>query len=404
MAFRVCDNKTSTNKFRRILQRAKGALVLHTFALLLSALSAQSGQAQTFTVLYTFKGPPDGSSPNGGLVQDAAGNLYGTTSMGGRFNRGTQGTIFELYTDGSERPIYAFGKDANDGIVPLAGLVRDAQGNLYGTTSSGGAYGFGTVFEMSPSGMTTLHSFAGHTIDGANPAAGLVRDCCGNLYGTTVQGGDGFGTVFRIDKNGNETVLRSFTGGWDGEYPNCLIGVGEGIFYGTTAGAKPHSYGTVFKVDSTGKETVLYRFKGAPDAQFPTGCLAIDSAGNLYGTTSEGGVNGAGTVFKLDTSGNETILLNFDGQNGGDPQGGLIIDAVDNLYGTTEGGGSTGAGVIFQLDSSGNETILHNFDPTVDGGTPSGVLLLDGAGNLYGTATIDGDNGFGHGTVFEVSP
>jgi uncharacterized repeat protein (TIGR03803 family) len=403
MAFSVIVNKIGANKIRRISQCAESVLAVCAFVFLFSVLGTQFAQAQTFTVLYSFQGPPNGSSPNGGLVQDAEGNLYGTTSMGGRFNRGTQGTVFELYADGSERPIYAFGKDANDGIVPLAGLVRDADGNLYGTTSSGGAYGLGTVFEMSPSGMTILHSFAGHTIDGANPAAGLVRDCCGNLYGTTVQGGDGFGTVFRIDKNGNETVLRSFTGGWDGEYPNCLIGVGEGIFYGTTAGAKPHSYGTAFKVDSTGKETVLYRFKGAPDGQFPTGCLAIDSAGNLYGTTSEGGVNGAGTVFKLDTSGNETILLNFDGQNGGDPQGGLIIDAVDNLYGTTEGGGSTGAGVIFQLDSSGNETVLHSFNEAVDGFNPTGVLLIDAAGNLYGTAN-GGGNGYGHGTIFKLAP
>jgi len=356
------------------------------FVLVLATGAATRAQAQTFTVLHSFTNSPDGA-------------------------------------------------------FPFAGLLRDAAGNLYSTTASGGVSGFGTVFKLDPAGNeTVLHSFTGSP-DGAFPNAGLVMDPAGNLYGTTSQGGSGSGcgfsfgcgTVFKLDPAGNETILYSFKGGSDGESPVAgLIMDVAGNLYGTTAdggsgGGCSFGCGTVFKLDPAGNFTVLHSFTGSPgDGGRPVAGLIMDTAGNLYGTTAEGGsgtctvivvpVSGCGTVFKLDPAGNEMLLHSFTGgSDGTQPLAALIFDQAGNLYGTTEEGGSgtctvingvSGCGTVFKLDPSGNETVLHTFTGGNDGAAPLFVgLIMDIAGNLYGTTQVGGGSSncsVGCGTVFKL--
>jgi uncharacterized repeat protein (TIGR03803 family) len=254
-------------------------------------------------------------------------------------------------------------------------VIRDSVGNLYGTTGGGGTFGFGTVFKLDTSGKeTVLYSFTGGA-DGEFPEAGLVRDVAGNLYSTTIFGGTsgncngGCGTVFKLDTTGKETVLYSFRNG-DGAYPNSVIRDSAGNLYGTTYGGGPPSFcfgsgcGVVFKVDTTGKETVLYTFTGGADGANPYAGLVRDAKGNLYGTTSYGGdmaacKGGCGVVFKLDKTGKETVLHRFMGADGASPYAGLVRDAKGNIYGTTFTGGDLtcvvyvgGCGVVFKLGIS----------------------------------------------------
>jgi uncharacterized repeat protein (TIGR03803 family) len=242
-----------------------------------------SARGQTFTVLHSFKGGTDGESPYGGVVRDTAGNLYGTTAQGGAFSNGT---VFKLDTTGKETVLYSFTGGA-DGAIPLAGLIRDAAGNLYGTTEVGGdltcnsGIGCGTVFKLHTTGKeTVLHSFTGNP-DGASPFAGVIRDAAGNLYGTTPKGGAlNSGTVFKLDTTGKETVLYSFAGGADGSYPDAaVIRDAAGNLYGNTFFGGTYNFGTVFKLDSTGKETVLYRFRKPTNGLYPVGVIQ-DKAGN----------------------------------------------------------------------------------------------------------------------------
>jgi uncharacterized repeat protein (TIGR03803 family) len=403
-------------KFIPFSQRRSRTLASVTvLALAFMFITTQPAHAQTFTTLYSFKGAPDdGNGPTGSLAQDAAGNLYGTTLAGGRFGKnGGDGTVFELDAAGNERPLYVFGSHEGDGILPYAGVVRDAEGNLYGTTLWGGTSvncaggGCGTVFKLNPAGMTILHSFTGFPGDGANPVAGVVRDCCGNLYGTAENAAaKNRGAVFRIDKDGNEVLLHSFYGG-DGYTPTSLLGVGDGFFYGTTMGGADSAKGNVFEITSTGKITVLFNFTSQSQGEFPFdghgGQLLRDSAGNLYGYFYEGGAFGAGGVFKLDPSGNETVLHSFTaGADGAGPMGALIMDSLGNLYGTTNGGGdpTCKCGVVFELDTAGNETVLHTFVGS-DGAIPEGALLMGAAGTLFGTTT--GGGAYGSGTIFKIA-
>jgi len=260
-----------------------------------------------------------------------------------------------------------------DGSFPTDVLIRDSTGYLYGTTEGGGnggcgGYGCGTVFKMNGEGKESwLYSFRGTTeID---PSAGLLRDRAGNLYGTTIYGG-------KITKS-------------------C-------------GGSEVGGCGTVYRVTKTGRGSVLYKFKGTPDGFWPESLLAGDSAGNIYGTTYEGGSNQSGTVFKLDTNGVETVLYNFSGSvDGCSPYPGVILDSVGNTYGAATDCGAYGYGVVFEVDSSGNETVLHSFSSGLDGANPGSVLLFDSKGNLYGTTAHGGNSecgGTGCGTVFELSP
>jgi uncharacterized repeat protein (TIGR03803 family) len=391
------------------LLNARRELVLGAiFAL---AVIGTPGQAQTYTVVHSFNGPPtDGKTPAAGLIRDPAGNLYGTTFYGGASD---YGAVFKLNkTD--ETVLHSFTGGA-DGANPAAGLIRDPAGNLYGTTQWGGIMtglcsptGCGVVFRLDPTGKeTVLYSFTGGG-DGANPAAGVIGDAAGNLYGTTPAGGaSGYGVVFKLDKSG-ESVLYSFTGGADGANPEAaLVRDLAGNLYGTTDYGGASRYGVVFKLETTGKETVLHSFSGSSsDGALPySGRLVPDPAGNLYGTTAIGGTSDWGVVFKLDMTGKETVLYNFTGgADGAGPQAGVIRDSAGNLYGTTWAGGSAegdrGKGVVFKLDVTGAESVLHSFAGS-DGADSGAGLIGDSAGNLYGTTKTGGK---GNGVVFTIKP
>jgi uncharacterized repeat protein (TIGR03803 family) len=380
--------------------------------------SAPSAHGQTFTVLHSFKGGADGVGPNGGVVRDAAGNLYGTTSYGGSFNFGT---VFKLDTTGKETVLYSF-TGGTDGAIPLAGVIRDPAGNLYGTTEHGGdlscnsGVGCGTVFKVDTTGKeTVLYSFTPGTDGIGTPFAGVIRDAAGNLYGTTADGGPfSSGTVFKVDTTGKETVLYTFTGGWggtDGYLPaGALVRDAAGNLYGTTQLGGNYSFGTVFKVDSAGKETVLYRFRGGSNGDQPVGGVIMDKAGDLYGTTQGGGTSYDGTVFKLNPVGNKPVLYSFaSGVDGSQPDAGVIADVAGNLYGTTAYGGGIacfggGCGTVFKLDKTGKETVLYSFTGGADGALPVAGLVRDAAGNLYGTADYGGDSVCGCGVVFKIAP
>jgi uncharacterized repeat protein (TIGR03803 family) len=304
-----------------------------------------------------------------------------------------------------------------DGANPQAALISDQSGNLYSTTEYGGTDQVGTVFKLSRAAQyTALYQFKDYP-DGARPVAPLVADSQGG-YGTTYAGGMNClstfycGTVFKINLAGDETVIYRFGGSPDGANPNAgLIRDASGNFYGTTVFGgvggcnEPYGCGTVFEIDSAGNETVLYSFQGGSDGSQPYGSLVMDSSGHLYGTTSAGGSGvvcsgGCGTVYRLTKSGStwtDQILVNFTGANGAIPYSNLILDAAGNLYGTTLIGGSAkncpylgiylGCGTVFRLDKSGAETVLYNFTGKSDGSEPQAGLVRDATGNLYGTAS-----------------
>jgi uncharacterized repeat protein (TIGR03803 family) len=401
-------------------------------ALLTSAIN--SAQAQTFKVLHTFKGGPgDGYGPYGQLIRDSAGNLYGTTTAGGNgggpcSGYGGCGTAFKL--DKTGRTVWLHSFKFPIGWAPSAGLLRDQAGNLYGTTELGGdtscyTDGCGTVFKLNKSGQEeVLYKFTGDP-DGYFPVSLLVEDASGNLYGTASEGGAyGVGAVFELDASRKETVLYSFTGGSDGGNPNPgVILDAAGNMYGVTqyggAGFGNSGYGVVFKLDTSGNETVLHTFGGGDGAN-PDSVLLFDSGGNLYGTTANGGSSvvcrgGCGTVFELSPnngSWTETVLYSFcslsgcaDGETPGIAP--LVRDAAGNIYGTTTFGGAHMWGTVFELDTVGKETVLHSFTGGADGATPVAGLVMDAAYNLCGTAAGGGDASCqpnGCGTVFRIVP
>ena len=408
----------TTDHFRRWMSGINGygvgSISMLAFFLSSIMLLTLPMQAQTYDVLHSFTGTPDGCKPQGDLWRDGAGNLYGTTANCGSSN----GVVFKLSATGQETILHRFTGKA-DGGLPEAGLIRDKAGNFYGTTYSGGASSDGVVFELSKGKETVLHSFSGS--DGAHPTASLVRDASGNLYGTTFYGGTascGCGTVFKIDTTGVETVLYSFTGGADGKFPaGRLLLDSVGNLYGTASEGGNvncgrfgmYGCGVVFKVDSSGHETVLYSFTGAADGGQPLAGLIRDSAGNFYGTTFSAGDlsrncalnNGCGVVFKLSKSGQETVLYTFtNGTDGANPTADLVRDSAGNLYGTTKLGGA-GYGVVFEIQG-GLESALYTFQGTNDGAGPLAGLIRDSSGDLYGTTSFGGSAT--EGVVFKLTP
>jgi uncharacterized repeat protein (TIGR03803 family) len=416
-----------------------GLLVLGAAALLAPIADAA---AASYQVLYNFcsqSGCADGAEPNAGLVMDAAGNLYGTTWFGGI----TSGVVFKLAPDGSETVLRDFCQLQNcpDGSSPAAGLVMDAAGNLYGTTVSGGSSDLGVVFGLfhrpppfEGYRYRLLYDFCAQSnvgcADGYWPYAGLIIDAAGNLYGTTAYGGDtscysglGCGTAFKLAPDGTETVLYSFC---QGQQSNCTDGYvpttglvmdAAGNLYGTTPSGGTNNSGVVFKLAPDGTETVLYSFRQQSDCLdggYPYAGLVMDAAGNLYGTTKYCGGSNIGVVFKLAPDGTETVLYSFGAQGGGDggyPVAGLVMDAAGNLYGTTAYGGAFGQGVVFKLAPDGTETVLYSFcaqSGCADGANPVAGLVMDAAGNLYGTTVYGGLPGvlpdIGAGVVFMVTP
>jgi uncharacterized repeat protein (TIGR03803 family) len=383
-----------------------------------------SCSAGTERILYSFgASATDGQEPYAGVIIDSAGNLYGTTQTGGTNGLGT---VFKISSAGTETILHSFGASAVDGMTPRSGVILDNAGNLYGTTSAGGANQIGTVFKIDAAGTETiLYSFGARANDGMDPVGSLIMDSAGNIYGTTSSGGSGgTGTVYKIDPSRTETILYSFgIGNSDGAAPfGSLIIDNTGNLYGTTTQGGAYFEGTVFKISAAGAETILHSFgANATDGLVPTASLVRDSAGNLYGTTSQGGANIAGTVFKIDTAGTESILYAFNpgAADGGSPAAytGLIIDSGGSLYGTTGNGGANfkanlqGDGTVFRLSAAGAESILHSFGASAtDGLVPYAGLTVDSAGNLYGT-TVNGGANFGAtlngqvnggGTVFVI--
>jgi uncharacterized repeat protein (TIGR03803 family) len=335
--------------------------------------------------------------------------------------------VFQLdTTTGTETVLYSF-KGKPDGASPFAGLVQDSAGNLYGTTSAGGTSNLGTVFKLANTVETVLHSFTGPPADGASPYAGLVGDSDGNFYGTTSAGGaSNKGVVFKVTATGAEKVLYSFAGGADGGFPyGGLLRTSAGDVYGTTSAGGimtgncyPNGCGVVFEVNTAGKETVLYSFTGSPDGASPYAGLIGDTDDNLYGTTYNGGTggctNGCGAVFKLNSAGVETVLHSFAGYptDGAFPDAGLVRDSTGNLYGTAAYGGGSDNGVVFELGTTGTETLLYSFPETTDGAVPLAGLVLNSADILYGTtygggvtgAPCGGEPADTCGVVFKLKP
>lgn len=405
-----------------------------TITLVLAALTP-SAQGQTFTVLHSFTGGADGAVPiSNGLIQNGAGTLYGSTVLGGNLtcNSGAGcGVVFKMDPiTGKETVLHRFANGA-DGAFPGSTLLQVGTA-LYGIGGGGAFPSYGNVFKLDNAGnVTVVYRFTGGT-DGAYPSGSLAHDSAGNLYGAAQQGGllscnddSGCGTVFKIDTAGNESVLYSFTegdggvDGKDGAFPSSgVIRDSAGNLYGTTpVGGVVTCFGigcgTVFQVDSSGTQTVLYSFTAGADGLSPAGALIRDSAGNLYGTTSQGGGSGCsggfgcGIVFKIDSSGTETVLYSFKGKADGEqPTAGLVRDSAGNLYGTTLLGGNLtcggiGCGTVFKLNSAGRKTVLHSFSG-LDGAGPYTAVVRDSSGNLYGTTSSGGSHN--KGTVYKIAP
>jgi len=352
----------------------------------------------SLTTLASF-GVPYGIRPGAAPIMDSSGNLYGTTGGGGAYGGGT---VFELaHGSGALTTLASF--NGTNGQDPYGALIMDSSGNLYGTASSGGAIGYGTVFELAHGSgtLTALASFNG--TNGQDPWAALILDSGGNLYGTALLGGaSNGGTVFELAHgSGTITALASFNGtnGWD---PGPLIMDSSGKLYGTTFQGGASSHGTVFALaHGSGTITTLASFNGTNGAG-PLAALIMDSSGNLYGAATGGGASNVGTVFELaHGSGTITTLASFNGTNGTNAGGALIMDSSGDLYGTAIGGGASGDGTVFELAyGSGTITTLASFNGT-NGKSPPAGLIMDSSGNLYGTTTYGG--AFGFGTVFELA-
>ncbi len=369
--------------------------------LFLCLVFSLAAAAQTLTTLVNFNGP-NGAGPTAPLIQATDGNFYSTTSTGGANN---SGTVFQVTSDGTLTTLYSFA--GSDGSTPYAGLVQGTDGNFYGTTGSGGASSNGTVFQITPGGaLTTLHSFDGS--DGSAPYGGLVQATDGDFYGTTsTAGANSGGTVFKITPQGTLTTLHSFGGSGDGAAPHAgLVQATDGNFYGTTRDGGATNNGTVFQITPQGTLTLLHSFNGLGDGSAPYGGLVQATDGNFYGTTSSGGANGYGTVFKITPAGALTTLQSFDyTKYGAGPQATLAQATDGNLYGTTVYGGASqscldGCGTVFQITLGGKFTGEGSFSG-VDGAAPYAGLVQATDGNLYGTTSAGGTNS--DGTVFSLA-
>ncbi len=382
-------------------------------AVLLFVAIFSTAQAQTYTVLYQFKAGNDGAHPYAGVAIDTSRNaLFGTTEDDGSY---ASGTVFKLSKNGENVLHNFTGSAGDGENPNAVGLVLDSAGNLFGATGGGGIYGgvcggdgCGVLYKVSQQGTEkVLYEFQGGA-DGSFPVGALAIDSLGNVYGSTGNGGKyGFGSVFEMTQAGLVTLYAfdPFDGS-DGEAPyGGVTRDSAGNLYGTTLAGGLGNGGIVYKIDPSGTETILYNFGSQNgDGAFPWAGLSLDAQGNLYGTTSIGGANGFGNVFRLTPAGVETVLYNFgpppDGQSPyyGD---GVILDPAGNLYGVTTSGGASAFGVVYKVDTSGKETILHSFSGP-DGKLPEGNLAMDPKGNLYGTTTEGG--AYGGGVIFRITP
>jgi uncharacterized repeat protein (TIGR03803 family) len=410
----------------RVARQRMGAInfALACLAVLATAVTSWA-QSASYSVVYSFQCDPDGdgATPEGDLIADSAGNLYGTTSFGGIYG---YGTVFKVSANGTETLLHSFAGPPTDGRVPSAGLVMDSAENLYGTTTRGGAHDGGTVFEISAQGLESiLYSFTNGKDEG-DPVGSLMLDSNGNLYGTTTGQDDPgiyYGTVFKLSASGRITELHTFAGPPDdGALPQSgLIHDSAGNLYGTTVLGGAYEDGTVFELSRAGTESIFYSFTGGSDGDAPSANLLRDAAGNLYGTASAGGDTGGiceffgcGTVFELSPNGEVTGLYSFTGgADGAFPLSDLLMDSKGDLYSTTIAGGSSpsvcstedyqGCGVVFELTATGKERVLHTFTGSPDGAAPAGGLVRVG-NYLYGTTMTGGASVDECGTVYMVAP
>jgi uncharacterized repeat protein (TIGR03803 family) len=401
----------------------------------------QSAPAQTYTVIHNFTGGGDGANPWGGLAIDGSGSLYGTTLHGAA----GFGGVFKLKRSASGftlNPLYKF-SGGSDGAGPVSGVVFGPNGTLYGTAHAGGEQnctifeypGCGLVFNLRPQASfcrsvlcpwteTVLYRFTGGT-DGANPWGNVTFDHSGNLYGTAEFGGiascsNGCGTVFELMPSGGswtETVLYSFTNGSDGWHPYAGVTFDtSGNLYGTNfwaaaGGCQGQGCGTVYQLTPSGSgwtQNTIYAYQGGSDGGLPVGGVIFDPSGNLYTTTLSYGAGGTGTVVELSPSnGNWTfnLLSSLSGGTRSGPEANLVMDQAGNLYGTAIYAGVHAEGVVFKLTLSGGTwiyTSLHDFTAGSDGGGPVSNVVFDANGNLYGTATVGGSAG--KGVVWQITP
>ena len=373
-----------------------------------NAFTVTASSATTVVEPLIAPGQLPGTSPQTHLVMGADGSFYGTTSGGGSSN---QGSVFKVTTGGALSTLVNF-YGAN-GTQPYGGLVLGTDGNFYGTTSSGGSYNMGTVFKMSPAGtLTTLVNLTSTT--GSGPKAAMVLGTDGSFYGTTTSNGsNGWGTIFKVTPAGFLSVLVNFTG-TSGSYLGAgsvaaLIQASDGNFYGVTqSGGASASLGTLFKVTATGIFTNMVSFTGATGAYLgsaPVAPLVQASDGSLYGTTSLGGSANDGTVFKINTGGAFTSLLSFTDTGaflGSGPQAALVQWSDGSLYGSTYGGGTNGAGTLFRMTTTGVLTTIRSLSNVSDAANPNGGLVLAGDGKFYGTASAGGTNG--QGVLYCIAP
>jgi len=368
-----------------------------------ASASSTPTKDHVLTVLHAFAGGTDGANPNTTMVADKAGNLYGTT-----YNGCTDGSVYKIAPNGTETVLYCFTGTPGSGN-PGGGLMIDKLGNLYGTTESGGDNDAGTVYKIAADGtFTLLYSFLDGT-QGGVPIGSLVlykKD----LYGTVFSGGaNGQGAVFKLTPNGKETILYSFTGGTDGGEPYAGLVVDKaGNLYGTTnnGGDPTCSCGTVYEITPSGQETTLHDFVGGTDGSSPgEPHLILSTAGDLYGVTSAGGNSNNGTIYKIAANGTESVLYAFTGGDDGKvPVSRLLLGSTGTLFGTTYEGGADGFGTVFKLTPNNKLRVMYTFTGGLDGCYSAAGLVDDAAfqkGYLYGAAADCGANG--DGTIFSIT-
>jgi uncharacterized repeat protein (TIGR03803 family) len=444
--FHISDEEDVMHRQSRSRNLAFHRVLTIAVAATLGALApVGSASAYTHQTLHSFcnwANCGDGEHPNG-LLQDAAGDLYGSTQLGGGHGKGA---VFKLIPNAdkskySEHRIYSFCKKASckDGAQPFGDLIKDVEGNLYGTTFAGGNSDSGVIFKLAPVGngwkYTVWHSFcAGNCADGSVPFAGLTYpgeasdapwDEVSPLFGTTESGGLGNGVVYEITTSPHllYSVIHKFG---SSSNPQPVLADASGTVFGTMSSGGKYSGGLLYKLvpngNGTWKEITLHNFCAEPnctDGDFPQGKLFIESAGNVFGTTVFGGANticndnlGCGVVFEYPAGGGYNVAYNFcslaNCADGYSPQAGLATDAAGNLFGTTEtGGADSQKGVVFELAPGGAESVLYEFcpegDPCPNGAAPFTPLILDSQGDVFGTTFVGGANGQ-FGTVFDLKP
>ncbi|PSR54837.1 hypothetical protein AHMF7605_15665 [Adhaeribacter arboris] len=358
--------------------------------------------AGDLTVLHSFNGTSEGSRPFGSLFQAPDGNFYGMTYEGGSSGNGT---IFKITQTGTYTVLHDLDYTA-DGAHPYGSLIKGTDNNFYGMTGTGGANNYGTIFRITPTGTYTVLRHLNSSADGAYPQGDLVLGGDGNFYGMTLTGGIyGYGTIFRITPAGTYTVRRHLDYSTDGGYPNRnnLIKAADGNFYGMIYQGGTFGYGTIFKMTPGGTFTVLKNLDYTTQGSYPKGSLTQQPDGNFYGMMQSGGSVGYGTVFKMTPGGTYTVLKNLDETvTGGNPQGSLVRNSTDgNFYGMTSFGGSDGSGLgtIFKITPGGTLSVLVKFPETGQGIQPVASVVQAADGNFYGMTGLGGINDYG--TVFK---